>query len=148
MQTTETMTLEFEDTPTAVSTTPSQNQTEVSYTIEKLDEESERWAVRIETGTFREFLFTIEHMRLYTEDEDGKELVTGDNMDELVDKDVHMDFEYDIKYVPPTYVDNSEPVTVNTQKFENNQELFEQIARNILMDIVINYPELYSTEKE
>ena len=47
-----------------------------------------------------------------------------------------------------TYVDSKLKVQAGPVTYENNQAFFEAVARNILMDIVINYPELYSTEKE
>lgn len=143
------MALEFEDM-NVINTGVQANTDEVTYAIEKASEDPDetRWAIRIETGLFKEFLFTINHMRLYVEDENGKSLVTNDNMEELVDKDIQMDFEYDIKYVPATYVDSKLKVQAGPIVYENNQAFFEAVARNILMDIVINYPELYSTEKE
>jgi len=149
MQTTETMALEFEDM-NVIKTGVQANTDEVTYAIEKAteDPDEKRWAIRIESGLFKDFLFTINHMRLYVEDENGKELVTGENTEELVDKDIQMDFEYDIKYVPSTYVDSKLKVQAGPVVYENNQAFFEAVARNILMDIVINYPELYSTEKE
>jgi hypothetical protein len=150
METTETMVIDYEDV-NVINTGVQANTDEVTYAIEKAtsDPNEERWAIRIESGLFKDFLFTINHMRLYVEDEEeDKSLVTDENMEELIDKDIQMDFEYDIKYVPATYKDSKLKVQAGPITYENNQTFFEAVARNILMDIVINYPELYSTEKE
>jgi len=110
---------------------------QVSYSIVKHED---RWAIMIESGIFDKFTFTIENMRLRYEDEneDGEtETKLVEDINSVLDKEIALDFEYDLKTVPANYLDA-----------EGRQEYFENIARNILMDILINYPELYKLSKE
>ena len=114
-----------------------EEQKEVSYSIVKYED---RWAILIESGIFDKFTFTIENMRLRYEDEneDGEtETKLVEDINSVLDKEIAMDFEYDLKTVPAGYTDK-----------EGRQEFFENVARNILMDILINYPELYKLGKE
>ena len=111
---------------------PPELQKEVTYSIVKHEN---RWAILIENGIFKNFTFTIENMRLYYEDGDTTKIVS--DVEDVVDKDVSMDFEYQLQTVPATYEDS-----------EGKQAFFENVARNILIDILLNYPELYKLSKD
>jgi len=128
---------EVTETITTETLSNQEEQKEVSYSIVKYEN---RWAILIESGVFDKFTFTIENMRLRYEDEneDGeKQTKLVDDVNSVLDKEIFMDFEYDLKTVPADYVDQ-----------EGRQEFFETVARNILMDILINYPELYKLSKD
>ena len=100
-----------------------ENNTIFNYGVVK-DESDDRWAIHIESGDFTDFIFKIDHLRLtYKTDDDRLKLV--ESYDEVDDKDVILDFQYDLTSVP------------------NN---FENVARNILIDILMSHPELYKLE--
>lgn len=112
-------------------------QEEVTYSTVKYED---RWAILIENGVFKDFVFTIENMRLtYDDEQEDGDIQTKivENFEQVIDKEVSLDFEYDLKSVPSAYEDVA-----------GNQEYFENVARNILVDVVMNYPELYKIEKE
>ena len=99
------------------------------------DKEDKRLAVQIGNGYFENFFFKINHLRLTFEDESGiMHLVKS--YDEVENKEVKLDFEYDLPVVPPTYT----PQT-------GDQEEFEHVARNILIDVLMNRQELYTMEQ-
>lgn len=128
---------EVTETITTETLSNQEEQKEVSYSIVKYEN---RWAILIESGVFDKFTFTIENMRLRYEDEneDGEtETKLVEDVNSVLDKEIFMDFEYDLKTVPADYIDQ-----------EGRQEFFETVARNILMDILINYPELYKLSKD
>ena len=55
--------------------------------------------------------------------------------DEVEEKDVTLDFEYDLTFVPPDYVNQ-----------DDDQEEFEHVVRNIVIDVLMNRQELYTME--
>ncbi len=100
------------------------------------DKEDKRLAIQITNGYFSNFFFKINHLRLTFENEQGIMKVVK-SYDEVEDKEVILDFEYDLCVVPPTY----KPDT-------GDQEEFEQVARNILIDVLMNRQELYNMETD
>jgi hypothetical protein len=56
--------------------------------------------------------------------------------DEVENKEVKLDFEYDLTVVPPSYKAQT-----------GDQEEFEHVARNILIDVLMNRQELYTMEQ-
>jgi hypothetical protein len=112
-------------------------QQEVTYSIVKHED---RWAIFIESGIFEKFTFVILNMRLRYEDENEAgetETKLVEDINEVLDKELALDFEYDLVSVPSEYIDE-----------KGNQQYFEEVARNILMDILVNYPNLYKLDKE
>ena len=105
----------------------------IEYRVVK-DNEDKRLAVQIGNGYFQNFFFKINRLRLtYVTEEGMIKRVT--NWEEVKDKDVDLDFEYDLSFVPNGYKDQ-----------EGDQEEFEQVARQILIDVLMNRPELYAME--
>ena len=112
-------------------------QQEVTYSIVKHED---RWAIFLESGIFEKFTFVILNMRLRYEDENEAgetETKLVEDINEVLDKELALDFEYDLVSVPSEYIDE-----------KGNQQYFEEVARNILMDILVNYPNLYKLDKE
>lgn len=98
------------------------------------DKEDKRLAVQIGNGYFENFFFKINHLRLTFENEQGiMEVVKS--YDQVEEKEVVLDFEYDLCLVPPTYTPDT-----------GDQEEFEHVARNILIDVLMNRQELYAME--
>lgn len=110
---------------------------EVSYSIVQYEK---RWAIKIESGVFNEFVYTIENMRLTYKDEnedEGSQVKLVYDINDVADKDVNLDFEYELRTIPASYIDE-----------EGRQSYFENISRHILIDILLNYPNLYKLEKQ
>jgi len=98
------------------------------------DNEDKRLTVHIGNGYFKNFFFKINHLRLtYLTDDDMIMPVTS--YDEVDDKDVTLDFEYDLTLVPPDYVNQ-----------DGDQEEFENVVRNVVIDVLMNRQELYTME--
>lgn len=95
-----------------------------------------RWAVHLENGKFKDFYFRIEHLRLtYVDDDDKLKMV--EDYSEVEDKEVKLDFQYDLMQVPEGYINK-----------DGDQYEFEEVARNILIDILANHKDLYKLEKD
>ena len=110
-----------------------ENNTVFNYGVVK-DESDDRWAIHIESGDFADFIFKIDHLCLtYKTDDDRLKLV--ESYDEVDDKDVILDFQYDLTSVPK-----------NFENVDGSQQAFENVARNILIDILMSHPELYKLE--
>ena len=106
----------------------------IEYRVVK-DKEDKRLAVQIGNGYFQNFFFKINRLRLTYETEEGI-IKRVTSWEEVHDKDVNLDFEYDLSFIPPTYTQN-----------EGDQEEFEQVTRQILIDVLMNRPELYVMEE-
>ena len=99
------------------------------------DKEDKRLAVQVGNGYFKDFFFKINYLRLTFEDELGIMHVV-ESYDQVEDKEVTLDFEYDLVTVQPSY------------KIETgDQTEFEQVVRNILIDVLMNRKELYTMEQ-
>lgn len=106
----------------------------IEYRVVK-DEKDKRLAVQIGNGYFQNFFFKINRLRLTYETEEGM-IKRVTDWEEVHDKDVNLDFEYDLSFVPNEY-----------EQQEGDQEEFEQVARQILIDVLMNRPELYAMEE-
>jgi len=114
-----------------------EKENEVTYSIVQHED---RWAILIENGIFNNFKYVILNMRLRYEDEDEEgntQTKIVDDINAVIDKELALDFEYDLVSVPSDYEDK-----------EGRQSYFEDVTRNILIDILINYPNLYKLEKD
>ena len=114
-----------------------EKENEVTYSIVQHED---RWAILIENGIFNNFKYVILNMRLRYEDEDEEgntQTKIVDDINAVIDKELALDFEYDLVCVPSDYEDK-----------EGRQSYFEDVTRNILIDILINYPNLYKLEKD
>ncbi len=114
-----------------------EKENEVTYSIVQHED---RWAILIENGIFNNFKYFILNMRLRYEDEDEEgntQTKIVDDINAVIDKELALDFEYDLVSVPSDYEDQ-----------EGRQSYFEDVTRNILIDILINYPNLYKLEKD
>jgi len=114
-----------------------EKENEVTYSIVQHED---RWAILIENGIFNNFKYVILNMRLRYEDEDedgNTQTKIVDDINAVIDKELALDFEYDLVSVPSDYEDQ-----------EGRQSYFEDVTRNILIDILINYPNLYKLEKD
>jgi len=114
-----------------------EKENEVTYSIVQHED---RWAILIENGIFNNFKYVILNMRLRYEDEDedgNTQTKIVDDINAVIDKELALDFEYDLVSVPSDYEDK-----------EGRQSYFEDVTRNILIDILINYPNLYKLEKD
>lgn len=114
-----------------------EKENEVTYSIVQHED---RWAILIENGIFNNFKYVILNMRLRYEDEDEEgntQTKIVDDINAVIDKELALDFEYDLVSVPSDYEDQ-----------EGRQSYFEDVTRNILIDILINYPNLYKLEKD
>ncbi len=105
----------------------------IEYRVVK-DKEDKRLAVQVGNGYFQNFFFKINRLRLTYETEEGMIMRVTD-WEEVKDKDINLDFEYDLSFVPKTY-----------ERQEGDQEEFEQVTRQILIDVLMNRPELYAME--
>lgn len=105
----------------------------IEYRVVK-DSEDNRLAVQIGNGYFQNFFFKINRLRLTYETEEGM-IKRVTDWEEVKDKDINLDFEYDLSFVPNGY-----------EQQEGDQEEFEQVTRQILIDVLMNRPELYAME--
>ena len=105
----------------------------IEYRVVK-DNEDKRLAVQVGNGYFQNFFFKINRLRLTYETEEGT-IKRVTDWEEVKDKDINLDFEYDLSFVPKTY-----------EQQEGDQEEFEQVTRQILIDVLMNHPELYAME--
>lgn len=105
----------------------------IEYRVVK-DNEDKRLAIQVGNGYFQNFFFKINRLRLTYETEEGM-IKSVNDWEEVKDKDINLDFEYDLSFVPKTY-----------KQQEGDQEEFEQVTRQILIDVLMNRPELYAME--
>lgn len=108
--------------------------TEERITYGIVENEKKEKAIIIEAGRFKDFIFKIDRLRLTYKKEDGT-LKIVESYDEVADEEVMMDFQYDLVSVPEAFETN-----------ENDQSSFEELAQNILIDILTNHQELYKLE--
>ena len=107
---------------------------ELTYGI--VEDMQGKWSVHIENGKFKDFYFKIDHLRLTYKDENDKLTLVKD-YSEVEDKEVQLDFQYDLMKVPADFENN-----------DGDQYEFEEVARNILIDILMNHKDLYKLEQD
>ena len=77
-----------------------EKENEVTYSIVQHED---RWAILIENGIFNNFKYVILNMRLRYEDEDEEgntQTKIVDDINAVIDKELALDFEYDLVSVP------------------------------------------------
>lgn len=106
----------------------------IDYKIVK--DNDEKWAILINSGKFKHFVFRIEHLRLTYKTKDGT-LKFVEKYEDVQDEEITMDFQYELSMVPENY-----------KSEKNDHKLFENIAENILIDILANHPDTYRLESD